>query len=240
MIKLDGFLPGQICFFELMDSFSILGDILSMKLEEKSLYTLLISLGNLRDAGYFMSFLDKCYYQNQMLTLKLQEKCNYKWNFIMEPCLNIQNTIKNRFSPIQKSKNKLSYRKNQQNTVENNKGTPHTLNFPGKIYKPFWQNKEINDTKLYYKTKSLLIGSINEYHPSNSSTIETEDLIQFPKNFQIQTQTLIDNATQIKPLQPKENQNETTKVCTEEEEKRRNLKEKLLNMFKNISQNKFI
>lgn len=239
MIKLDGFLPGQICFFELMDTFSVLGDILSLKLEEKSLYTLLISLGNLRDAGYFMSFLDKSSYQNQTLTLKLQEKCNYKWNFIMEPCVNIQNNIKNRFSPLQKSKNKLYInRKNPQNAIENNNKGVHTPNFPGKIYKPFWQNKEINDSKLYYKTKSLLIGSINEYHPSNASTIETEDLIQFPKNFQIQTQTLIDNATQIKPLQS--NQNENPKAPTEEEEKRRNLKEKLLNMFKNISQNKFI
>lgn len=192
-------------------------------------------MGDLAQCNFFKTLINDCNYQNQKLTVTIEQDYDLEWKMYIEPFKNkLERNVyfqpKNPYNrDFYKQRNNSFYHMNQ------------NIHFPGKIYKPFWQNQKINDSQVYTNSKYKKQG-IPHYFNHNQ-TIDFQRIQHNQNNFLEKFHDFSQNyrvPPGITNFASKNEQIINESKIGSEEEKKRILKEKLLSMFKNINQNKFI
>ena len=212
-------------------------------------------MGNLKQCYLFLNLINQSIYHNQKLELKFHQNYNFDWKilpefsnkFLPNPNITRPHPIysQNSMNPFSNSNN--SFRNSSLNTPkyskierypfhqQQQKQTPY---FPGRISKPNW---------IQRKFKSLTSHQLLNSPPNYNRYYNREN--EF-RSFQNETSSIRYYPSPSKQFFQEKQETESNNLMTlsrsnnekniNEEERKKALKQKLLDVFKNLSETKFI
>lgn len=191
-------------------------------------------MGDLTQCLFVKSLINDCIYQNQRITVSIEENDDLEWKVFLESYKNKME--KNTCFQLKNSNNRNFFKPKNNTYYQGN----NNIHFPGKIYKPFWQNQKINDSQLYtnsrFKRQSPHYFTYNQKVDFQKIPSQQNSFLEKFQDFSAHNHIPPGLMNFVSKNEQTINESKTGN----EEEKKRILKEKLLNMFKNINQNNFI
>jgi len=212
-------------------------------------------LGNLKQCYLFLNLINQSNYQNQKLDLKMHQNYNFDWKIFPE-------FSKNFFPNPNKPKTQIIYPQNSINSFSNSNNNfrnssldmpkyskiarnpfhqqqNHTPYFPGRISKPNWIQRKFKSLTSHQLLNSPPNYSryYNRENDFRSFQNETSSIRHYPSFGSKQLLQSKQDSESINQMTLSKSNNEKN---VHEEERKKALKQKLLDVFKNLSETKFI